>query len=196
MSVEPVTNPGRAPEPEDLPRAPARRPPATSRVLWLTAYALAILLMILRAPQAYEYVRQRVPADMSAGIDDADMEALALRTGVFLALVLTALIVGLYFSLAGVMEKKIFTVGRTIRGNLSFGLFFLVITLCVLPVQAVGLVFDIANPREDVFYYVYVVLVGLLSPWIYFRTWRGLSGRKIALLFASSLVLAALTVAG
>jgi hypothetical protein len=197
MSIQHVSvDPGKAPELDELPRDTARKPPATSRPLWLTAYLLVIVVMILRVPQVYDYLGERVPAEMSAGINDKDMEALALKTGVFLALVLTALIVALYFSLAAVLEKKIFTVGRTIRGNLSFGLFFLVITLSTLPVQIAGLVLDIPNLRGNMLYYVYILAVGLLSPWVYHRTWKGMPARKLIILFTASTVVALLTVIG
>jgi hypothetical protein len=196
--VDPVAvpDPGKAPAPADLPAAPERRPPATSRAVWLVTYAAVVVLIVMRAPQAYEYLLQRVPPDLSAGIADPDMEALALRTGVYLAVVLTALVVGIYFSLAAVLERKIFTARHPLPGGWSFGLFYLIISMCMIPVHVLCLVLDIPDPRVSVLYYLYIVGVGLLAPWAYRGTWKGLPARKIVILFTSSAVLATLTVIG
>jgi hypothetical protein len=124
------------------------------------------------------------------------MEVLALRIGVLLGVVITALAMGLYFSLAAVLERKVFTIGRPLRGQLSFGLFYLVISLCTVPVHVVSVAFQIADPRQNVLYYVYVVGVGALAPWVFHRSWRGLPTSKIVILFTTSVVLASLTVVG
>jgi hypothetical protein len=186
---------GLAPEPAGAART-ANRPPATSRALWVVTYLLVALLIGLRIPQTYEYLADRVPPDMAEALNDPEMERLALRVGVYLGVVLTALVVAVYFSVAAVLERKVFTVGRTIRGRLSFGLFYLVTTLCMVPVHVVSLVFGIPDPRQSVLYYVYVVAVGIGAPWVYYRTWRRLGAQKIFILFTTSVILATLTIIG
>lgn len=187
---------GHAPPLDDRPSDPARRPPATSRPLWLTTYVLVVLLIAMRIPQAYAYLQGRVPPEMSAKIHDADMERLALKSGVFVAFVLTALAVAIFFSLAALLERRLFTVGKAVGGRVSFGLFFLVAALCTVPVQLSAVVFDIPNPRASLLYYGYIASVGLLAPFVFRAVWWRLPKVKVGILFTSTVVLSLLTSVG
>lgn len=188
-------DPGRAPAADDRLPVADRRPPATSRVLWLLLYALVISLMALRTPLLYDYLTEHRPAGMDA-INDAELEALALKSGVFFAVVLTALVVALFFSVAAILEKNVFTARLTVRGNLSFGLFYLISAMCWVPANAISVAFDIVDPRKSLPYYAYVLAVGLAAPWLFRRTWWGLPRRKIVILFVVSLIMACFTIVG
>jgi len=190
-----LPDPGNAPAPGDAPAVPRRTPPVTSRVLWLLTYLAVLVFMALRLPQTYEHLRRNVPAEMSAKIHDADMEALALRIGLLLGLILTALIFGILFVASAILEKKVLPVPVAIGRRLTFGLYFLVIALCVLPPQVISLVFDIAVVKGPALY-LYVAAVGLLTPALFHHAWRPLPAARITTIFAVSLGLAALTSIG
>ncbi|WP_199034400.1 hypothetical protein [Glycomyces salinus] len=199
MNSEPMSGPapspsgvGAAPRPDDLPEPDAKPAPATSRFLWFGAYALVVLLTALRAPQAYAHVSDRVPSELSEGIDDADMQSLALRSAVLIGVIVTAFTVAVYFVLAAMLEKKVFTARKTLRGRASFGLFFLIMVLCFVPTQAAGLAFDVV-PRESLYYYAYILAVAIAAPWVFRGVWKGLPARKIAILFTASIAMASLT---
>lgn len=179
----------------ELPDTSVRRR-ATSRTFLLTVYCLLLLLIALRVPQNYRQLQQNVPADLAAAIHDEAMEALALKVGVFLALVVTALAMAVFFALATVLEKRLFTGGLRLGRTVSVGLYVLVVTLCVVPVQAAGALFDVVDPRRSLLVYTYVGCVGLATPLLFRRAWRSLPGQTIAVLFGTSVGLAALTVIG
>ena len=187
--------PGNAPPPGDAPATPRRKTPATSRALWLTTYVAVVVFLALRLPQTYEYLRHSVPAEMSAKINDKTMEALALKIGISLGIVLTALIFAILFVASAILEKKIFPARRTVHGRLTFGLFFAVISLCVLPPQVVSVVFGIPVVT-GVPLYLYVAAVGLLAPALFLGDLRKLPTGRIAAVLAVSLGLAAFTSIG
>jgi len=185
-----------APPIDDLLPGSEKRPPATSRALLLVTYLAVLTTLAMRVPQTYEHLREHVPAGISAEIHDPDMEALALKTGVFFALAVTALAVGIFFALAVILEKRVFTANVFLGPRVSIGLYALVVALCVLPPQVVSAVSGIWNLHVSPLLYLYVACVGLLSPLLYHRTWRALPARSIAIIFMTSAGLAALTVIG
>jgi hypothetical protein len=188
-------DPGNAPAPGDaVPRA-VRTPPVTSRPLWFLTYLAVLVFMALRLPRTYDYLSRNMPPAMSAEINDKDLEALALRIGLFLGLVLTALIFGMLFVASAILEKRMFPARKALGRRLTFGLYFLVVATCVLPPQVVSVLFDIAVIK-GVGLYVYVAAVGLLAPVVFHRAWRPLPPARVAAIFAVSLGLAAFTSIG
>jgi hypothetical protein len=190
-----LPDPGNAPAPGDAPEISRKTPPPTSRALWLATYVAVLVFLALRLPQTYEHLRRNIPAGMSAEINDKDMEALALRIGLFLGLIMTALIFGMLFVGSAILEKKIFPARKTVRGRLTFGLYFLVISLCVVPPQVASVIFGIPVVKGAVLY-LYVATVGLLAPALFYGEWRKLPTARIAAVFATSLGLAAFTSIG
>jgi hypothetical protein len=190
-----AADPGNAPA-IAAPTRTERRPRATSRVLWLVSYAAVVVLIGLRIPRTFSDLRRNMPAEMSAQIHDKDMETLALRTGLFLGVVLTALIFVLLFVASAILEKRVFAARRTLGKGLSFGLYFLVILLCVLPAQVICFAFDISTLQGKPLFLAYVGVVGLLSPFVFLRELRRSSATQIATVFITSVGLAALTSVG
>jgi hypothetical protein len=107
--------------------------------------------------------------------------------------VLTALIIGILFAVSATLERRVFTARIAVGAKVSFGLYFLVVSLCVLPRQIVGFAFDTPALQGKALLYGYAVVVGLLSPFVFRGTWRDLSAGKIAMVFMTSVGLAALT---
>lgn len=186
----------KAPPADDLPLTSTESPRATSRGLLLLTYLAILVTLAMRVPQTYEQLRGHVPQGLSTAMHDKDMETLALKSGVFLALAVTAFAIGIFFALAVVLEKRIFTARISVGARVSIGLYVLVVTLCVLPPQVANAVFGAGNVRFSPLMYAYVAGVGLLSPLLYRRAWRDLPAGPIAIIFMTSAGLAALTVIG
>jgi hypothetical protein len=185
-------------EPAALPPGkPARAKPAlvTTRSVWLTAYALTAVAIVLRVLTLRHYVageiaRQNVLAD----VHDPRLEKLAVNTGYLLAVLIALLLVWLLYSLASVMERNIFRAAHQI-GRVQIGLYFVVAFLTTLPVHAVCAAFGIVSPKNSALYFLYVAVVGLASPLLFRRGWAGRSRGRVIGVFAFSVALAALSVA-
>ncbi|WDO11363.1 hypothetical protein ME763_37220 (plasmid) [Streptomyces murinus] len=169
------------------------KPGPTDRLLWLVAYALTVVAVLLRTPVLHGTVHQRLQASEMAGlIKDEGMETLAVNVGLLLAVLVSTLLLGIFYSLAATVEKHVFTARRTVGGR-SFGLFFTVALLCTLPVHAVSAALALSSPKDSGFYYLYVLVVGLTVP-LWFRAgWKGRGQQKALTVFAFSLGVAGLS---
>lgn len=196
MSTEAPKAVGDAPPLEAETAAEPPRPRATSRPLWLIAYVAIIALLVARIPQLQAYVDGRMPRESLDALGDPELERLAVRSAILIGIVLLALVAALYLSLAAVLERKVFTARIAIGKGMSFGLYFLVITLCLIPANVFSLLTGVVAVREHLWYFVYLGLVGAAAPFAFRSTWKGLPRRKIALLFATTIGLTALTAAG
>jgi hypothetical protein len=183
-----------APPSADHP-APARSAP-TSRTLLIAAYALVLVLLAFRVPQTYAYLQHNVPSTLSLRIHDKGLESLALKTGVFLAYMVTALAVAIFFGLARMLEKRIFDSALPLIAGTSVGLYCLVVALAVVPVQAAAVLSGIGSTQRSALTYVYVFCVGLLVPLLYRRTWQNKGWTHGGVVVLTSFGLAALTVIG
>ncbi|SDE21029.1 hypothetical protein [Glycomyces harbinensis] len=196
QAPNPAAEVGDAPPPEEAAAAEPPRPPATSRPLWLIAYFAIIALLVARIPQLETYVDGRMPQEALDAIGDPELEQLAVRSAIMIGIVLLALVAALYLSLAAVLERAVFTARIAIGKGMSFGLYFLVITLCLIPANLFSLLTGVVAVREHIWYFLYLGLIGVVAPFAYRSTWKGLPRRKIALLFATTIGLTALTAAG
>lgn len=183
-----------APTAVDLSDLPAR--PATSRVLVLVAYSCVLVLLAIRVPRTYAYLSAHVPETLSVQIHDEGLESLALKTGVFLAFLVTALAVAVFFGLARVLEKRLFAGALPLPAGRSLGLYCLVVMLAVLPLQVQGALSGSRALHHGLFTYLYVGTVGLLAPLLFRSTWSGGDRGRTAMVFLTSAGLAALTVVG
>lgn len=189
-----LTGPGAAPAPADRP-GPAQ-PAPTSRALLLLTYAVVLVLLALRVPQTYAHLQQNVPAALSLEIHDEGLESLALKTGVFLAYVVTALAVAIFLALARMLEKRVFTRALPLPAGTSVGLYCLVVALAVLPVQAAAVLSGDGGTERGVLTYLYVFCVGLLAPLLYRQAWQDEDRTRRSVIVLTSFGLAALTVIG
>lgn len=177
--------PGGAPEPQraaEQPGVRTARAAPTPRLLWLVLYGLLALLALGRAPAAYADLTGRVPADISAEIGDPHMQALALKVGTVLAVLVYLFAMAVYLSLAALLERRMFRVGVPLGRGRTVGLFFLVAALCTLPVQAFGLASGDASPPKGLLHLLWFFLVAGLTPLLFVRTLRALRPGRVVLL--------------
>ncbi|MCD0445731.1 hypothetical protein LO763_19160 [Glycomyces sp. A-F 0318] len=192
---QPAPEAGDAPPIEEEAAAAERPRSATSRPLWLLAYLVIVGLLVARIPQLQAYVDQEMPQESLDAIGDPELEQLAVRSAIMIGIVLLSLVAALYLSLAAVLERKVFTARIAVGKRTTFGLYFLVTVLCLVPGNLFSLVTGVVAVREHLWYFLYLGLVGAAAPFAFRSTWKGLPGRKIALLFATTIGLTALTAA-
>jgi len=176
---------------------PARTKPAlvTTRSVWLTAYALTAAAIVLRVLTLRHYVASEIARqNVLHDLHDPRLEKLAVNTGYLLAVLISLLILWLFYSLASVMERNIFRTAHQV-GPVRIGLFFVVAFLTTLPVHAVCAAFGVISPKNSVIYFVYVAAVGLATPLLYRQGWAGRSRGRVLGVFLFSFALAALSVA-
>ncbi|MFI6810235.1 hypothetical protein ACIBO6_35395 [Streptomyces luteogriseus] len=173
-----------------------RRLGPTSRVFWLVAYGLTIAAVLLRLPTLHETVRRQLrDSDMAGKVEDKSMEALAVNIGLLLAVFLSMLLLAVFYSLAAVVERNVLTMRRHARGDLGFGLGFVIALLCTFPVHLVCSVLGISSPKTAGWTYLYVLLVALFAPLLFRKQWIGLDRRKIITTYAFAVGLAGLSLA-
>jgi len=88
---------------------PLRREPSTGRRWWIIAYLLTAVAVLIRAPGLYDDVQQRLDgAGIAEELTDESMRVLALKIGFYIALLLSLIILVLYYSLAAALERHVF----------------------------------------------------------------------------------------
>lgn len=173
-----------------------KKPLLTSRGLWLVAYGLTAVLLVVRAVSLRAHVGQELRrSDLLDQVKDERLRALAINTGFWLAILISLLIMWIYYSLASVMERNLFRAVRSVNDRLHFGLFFLVALMTSLPVQAFSAALQVTAPKQNVFFYLYVAIVGLTCPLLFRGTWQRLPRSKVFLIFLFSVILAGLSIA-
>ncbi|MFE2527580.1 hypothetical protein ACFXEL_25420 [Streptomyces sp. NPDC059382] len=174
----------------------ARKPGPTSRVFWLIAYGLTMVGVLLRLPALHETVRHRLQSsDMAGKVEDKSMEALAVNVGLLLAVFLTMLLLAVFYSLAAVVERNVLTMRRRAGRKRGFGLGYVIALLCTFPVHLASAVFGVSSPKTSGWYYLYVLLVAGIAPFLFRTAWNGPERRKIITTFAFAVGLAGLSLA-
>ncbi|MFE7315783.1 hypothetical protein ACFU7T_22275 [Streptomyces sp. NPDC057555] len=193
-SKEPPTPAEQGTKDADRHTGRSREPGPTDRVFWLIAYALTVGALLLRMPTVHDVVRDELRDSGLAGkVEDKSMEALAVNVGLLLAVLLSMLLLGIFYSLAAMVEKKIFSARRKVGGKRGFGLFFAVAVLCTLPVYVVSSALGVSSPKETGYYYVYVLVIALAAPFLFRGHWVGRGRRSIITVFAFSCGVAGLS---
>lgn len=155
-------------------------------------YVLSIALVAASAPTLRSEVQQRL-ADSAARdkVTDPGLADLAVNIGVLVAVLVFMLVLALYLSLAATMDRHIFRPRLRVNGHSPFGLFFVVAACCTVPVHAVSTTLAIAAPKDTPLFFAYVIAVGLAAPWLFRRHWIDIPRSKKAIVFSSSVLLAA-----
>ncbi len=167
----------------------------TSRPLWIAAFVLTAVAVLFRIPTMRGYVAERLTAaSAEAGLTDRGLEALAVNTGILLALGVSLILLAMYYSLAAALERTIFSSTLTAPFGQRAGLYFVITCLVSVPVQAFAAAFDIASPKSEPAYLACAAAVGLLTPLLFRAALRALPVRRRLVVHASALVLAALSV--
>jgi hypothetical protein len=175
--------------------APGKPAATTTRALWLAAFVLTGLAVVVRVLSLRGSVTARLhETGMLNEVHDRRLEAIAINTGIWLAVLISLLTLALYYSVAALMERRLFPASRVVNGRLRFGLFFLVAFLMTVPVQAFSAALGVTSPKTTVYFYAYVLVVGVAAPFVFRDRWRNLTGGGIARPFICSLVLAGLSV--
>ena len=174
----------------------ADKPPkSTSAIIWTTAFLMLLALLLLRSGQLYDQVSAQVlMTEEAQALDDPAMGALATGIGFYLGLTISMLATALYFSLASVIETRMFPgmVRATRRLRLGFlGATALAVTV---PVQAAAWLLAQESPKDHWLFYVYVAVAGLATPLLFRSQWQSLGSRRIPIVFGTSLLLAAVSV--
>jgi hypothetical protein len=170
---------------------PATR--VTDRSMWVGAYVLTAVAVVARLPYLRGYVEERVgEVSRSQGLADARLQTLAVNAGLFLAVLMALLLVWLYYSLASMIERVVFSGTRAVRAR-SFGLFFLIAFLLTLPVQLISTALHVTSPKGSHVFYAYVALVAVACPMFFRREMTSLRPSGIAAVWAFSAGFAALS---
>lgn len=168
-------------------------PLVTSRSLWVGTYALTIGATLLRLPALERLARDSLSqSDLAQKVTDPTMRAVAVDTGLWLALVLTLVIVAIYFSLTSVMERHLLAVKRG-SGRLQIGLLFSVAALSTLPVQLWCAATGSVSVRGTAPYFGYLLMVAIACPLGFLPTLRRVSPARRAAAWLLALSVAMLS---
>jgi len=181
----------------EVPSTPTvRRPGVTSRSLWLLGYAATVIAIAARAPSLRRYVDGRLSdVTHAAGLTDQRLQGLAVNTGMFLAVILSLAVLWMYYSLAAVMERTLWPVSVPGPRGTRAGPFFLVAVLATLPVHVVSAAAGIVSPKNEPLYFLYVLLVGMVTPVVFAGSLRRAGRTRTMVILFLSTGLATLSIA-
>lgn len=159
---------------------------STSRSLWVAGYILLMALVALRLPLTRKYLSANVPADVRSEIGDDRLLSLSMTVGTVLFFLVYAVIIALYFSLAGFLDKRVIPGKSVVAGRFTIGAFFVIAVLATIPVNLFSVVFSVIQPREVPGYWAYFPSVAVLALVLFYRHWREFStGRKILVVLSA-----------
>ena len=181
--------------PAALPDESARTTPATNRRTMAVVFAAGLALIVLRAPATYELLSTNVPPEMSAQIEDARLEGLALKAAVLAGVVVTAFALAVFLLVAAKLESHLFSAERRL-GPLRIGLFCLTIAACFIAFQLHAIAVPPTDPGGSAAVWLGKAGAGLLVPLVYLRELRRLTRARVLAVVAASVLLALLTSIG
>lgn len=183
-------------EPAEAEVTQQRSEPMTSRRVWVATLAVTALLLAARSGSIYSYVQSELQRNgISAEIHDKNLEQLAVNIGFTLALLISLAVLLVFYSIASLMERKIFRVSRPIGGGARVGPFYPIVLATTVPVHFGALALGMTAPKDHLTYYVYVVVICLLCPLTFRRHWKSLPTSKIVAYFGCCLGLGVLSMA-
>ena len=159
--------------------------PATSRPLWIIVLLASAAVLLLRLSTLRAYVEERIAEQpqVFAELTDQHLRQLAVNVGLALAVGFSLLLLFLHQSLARTLERSVFS--RSVRlGRLRLGLFFLISTMCTVPVGALSAVVGRVSFRNSGGFYLYVLGMAAAVPLLFRRHWWRLPRLRIIILFA------------
>ncbi|KNY04838.1 hypothetical protein [Microbacterium sp. GCS4] len=185
--------------------AVAAAPRRTDRlILWAAVLATVVVMVVRLSGQLLERITADDQVrDLAAGLDDPALAELAVRMGVMLAVVISAVFQIIYLFLCATVDEKLLAGVMVPTGRRAdrkgrrpaLGPAVMVGIAATLPVQLTALAFGLTAPKDSPFLVVWlVVLVAVVSVWACTRPAlrdRGLRGR--ILLVAVLVVVAAIS---
>lgn len=176
--------------------APARQSAATSRILWIAAYIVLMALVALRLPLINQNLTAQVPADVRAELGDDRLLSLSMTVGTVLFFLLYAVIMWLFFSLAGVLDKRLIPGKAALGSKWKVGAFFVIAVLATIPLNLVSVAFGLMQPREVPGYWFYFPVMALVVLFLFRRHWTGFSTSRRVLVVLSAIGLSAVVSLG
>lgn|GEM_PF-1983219 len=191
--------------------APTRQagPPATDaharvtdrRILWAAVLATIAVTIVRLSGQLLERITADAQVrDLAAGLEDPALAELAVRLGVTLAVVISAVFQIIYLFLCATVDEKLLTGVMTPTGRREdrkgrlpgIGPAVLVGIASTLPVQLAALVFGLSSPKDSPFAVIWlVVLVAVVSTWACTRPALRERGRRARILLVMILIVVA-----
>lgn len=169
---------------------------STSPLIWSLSTLSLLVLLVLRSQQLHTDVAAKVrDAAADSAINDPAVTSLAVDIGFYLGVVLSTMLAALYFSMASVAESRIFPGVRIGRGRARMGFLGMASIASLLGIQVFSLAFSLPSPKESFGAFVYVGIIGLASPLLFHRAWRGGRRTSVTAIFLSSIATAALSLA-
>ncbi len=167
--------------------------PATSRSLWIAVLVASAAVILLRLSTLRAYVEGRIAEQPQVveQLTDQHLRQLAVNVGLALAMGFSLLLLFMHQSLARTLERHVFS--RSVHvGRLRFGLFFLISTMCIVPVGALCAVTGRVSFRSSDGFYLYVLVMAVACPVLYRGHWWSLPRLRVTILFAMALTFGSL----
>ncbi|MBG0716911.1 hypothetical protein G3N18_02255 [Microbacterium sp. 2C] len=185
--------------------AVAAAPRRTDRlILWAAVLATVVVMVVRLSGQLLERITADDQVrDLAAGLDDPALAELAVRMGVMLAVVISAVFQIIYLFLCATVDEKLLAGVMVPTGRRAdrkgrrpaLGPAVMVGIAATLPVQLTALAFGLTAPKDSPFLVVWlVVLVAVVSVWACTRpALRDRGSRGRILLVAVLVVVAAIS---
>jgi hypothetical protein len=185
------------PVPPAMPVTPTDREAAsTSRVLWISAYLVLMVLVALRLPLVKQSLTAHVPPDVRAELGDDRLLSLSMTVGTVLFFLVYAVIIGLYFSLAGFLDRRLIPSKVIVAGHLKVGVFFVIAVFATIPVNLLSVSLGILQPRELAGYWLCFPVMAVVVLALFHRHWRGRTVSNKILILLSALGLSTVIALG
>lgn len=174
----------------------ANQASSTSRVLWIGAYVVLMALIALRLPLVHRHLSGGVPAEVKSGLGDDRLLSLSMTVGTVLFFLVYAVIMCLYFSLAGFLDRRLVPGKAVIGGRLKVGVFFVIPVLATVPVNLFSLTLGIVQPRDVPGYWFYFPSMAIVALALFYRHWRSFPPSRKCLVVLSALGLSTILALG
>lgn len=182
-----------------VPIAPTLR--TDRRILWGAVLSTVVLTGFRLSGQLLDHITDDARVrELAAGLDDPALAELAVRMGVTLAVVISAVFQIIYLFLCATVDEKLLAGVMTPTGRRAdrkgrragLGAAVAVGIASTLPVQLVALVFGLTAPKDSPYVVVWLlVLVAAVSAWACTRPALRHRGRRRSILVVTTLVLIA-----
>lgn len=177
-------------------------PPRTDRlVLWAAVLATVVVMIVRLSGQLLERITADDQVrDLAADLDDPALAELAVRMGVMLAVVISAVFQIIYLFLCATVDEKLLAGVMASTGRRAdrkgrrpaLGPAEIVGIAATLPVQITALVFGLSAPKDSPFLAVWLVaLVAAVSVWACTRPALRVRGPRARVLLVTVLVVIA-----
>lgn len=173
------------------PEAAPPRSATTSRVLWIAAYVVVMVLVAIRLPAINQNLTRQVPQEVRSELGDDRLLGLSMMVGTVLFFVAYAVIMYLFLSVTSVLDKRLVPGKAELGSRWQVGLYYVIAVLATVPVQLAGLLFSSFQPRDLPGYWIYfpVMALGVLA--LFRRHWKKYAAIRQVFIAVAAIALAA-----